>query len=75
MGSYPKLGLNVSYLFSKFGVNRPKQTKVILMTLSVRSLHATSRPLRRCSENPKKASLKLPIALYCNLGHNSMGFP
>jgi len=29
LGSNPKLRLDVSYLYSKFGVNRPKQTKVI----------------------------------------------
>jgi len=29
LGSIPKLRLNVSYPYSKFGVNRPKQTKVI----------------------------------------------
>jgi len=29
LGSNPKLGLDVSYPNSKFGVNRPKQTKVI----------------------------------------------
>jgi len=29
MGSNPKLRLGVSYPYSKFGVNRPKQTKVI----------------------------------------------
>ena len=29
LGSNPKLGLNVSYPYSKFGVNKPKQTKVI----------------------------------------------
>jgi len=29
LGSNPKLRLDVSYPYSKFGVNRPKQTKVI----------------------------------------------
>jgi len=29
LGSNPKLCLDVSYPYSKFGVNRPKQTKVI----------------------------------------------
>jgi len=29
LGSIPKLRLDVSYPYSKFGVNRPKQTKVI----------------------------------------------
>jgi len=29
LGSNPKLCLDVSYTYSKFGVNRPKQTKVI----------------------------------------------
>jgi len=29
LGSNPKLPLDISYLYSKFGVNRPKQTKVI----------------------------------------------
>ena len=29
MGSNPKLRLDLSYPYSKFGVNRPKQTKVI----------------------------------------------
>jgi len=29
LGSNLKLRLDVSYLYSKFGVNRPKQTKVI----------------------------------------------
>ena len=29
LGSNPKLRLGVSYPFNKFGVNRPKQTKVI----------------------------------------------
>jgi len=29
LGSNPKLRLDISYPYSKFGVNRPKQTKVI----------------------------------------------
>jgi len=29
MGSNPKLSLNIIYPYSKFGVKRPKQTKVI----------------------------------------------
>jgi len=29
LGSNPKLRLDVSFPYSKFGVNRPKQTKVI----------------------------------------------
>jgi len=29
LGSNPKLRLDVSYPYTKFGVNRPKQTKVI----------------------------------------------
>jgi len=29
LGSTPKLHLDVSYPYSKFGVNRPKRTKVI----------------------------------------------
>ena len=29
LGSNPKLPLDISYLYSKFGVNGPKQTKVI----------------------------------------------
>ena len=29
LGSNPKLRLDVSYPYSKFGVNRPKQTEVI----------------------------------------------
>jgi len=29
LGSNPKLRPDVSYLYSKFGVNRPKQTRVI----------------------------------------------
>jgi len=29
LGSNPKLSLDISYLYTKFGVNRPKQTKVI----------------------------------------------
>jgi len=29
LGSTPKLRLDVSYPYTKFGVNRPKQTKVI----------------------------------------------
>jgi len=29
LGSNPKLPLDISFLYSKFGVNRPKQTKVI----------------------------------------------
>jgi len=29
LGSNPKLPLDISYLYSKFGVNKPKQTKVI----------------------------------------------
>jgi len=29
LGSNPKLPLDISYPYSKFGVNRPKQTKVI----------------------------------------------
>jgi len=29
LGSNPKLRLDVIYIYSKFGVNRPKQTKVI----------------------------------------------
>jgi len=29
LGSNPKLCLDVSYPYSKFGLNRPKQTKVI----------------------------------------------
>jgi len=29
LGSNPKLRLDISYPYSRFGVNRPKQTKVI----------------------------------------------
>ena len=29
LGSSPKLRLDVSYPYNKFGVNRPKQTKVV----------------------------------------------
>jgi len=29
LGSNPKLRINVSFPYSKFGVNSPKQTKVI----------------------------------------------
>jgi len=34
LGSNPKLRLNVSYPYSKFGVKRPKQTKVIEQKLN-----------------------------------------
>jgi len=62
---------------TKFGVKRPKQTKVIERKLKVDDHlcgpNTTQRPDRRCIGNPKRDSLKLPMALYCNLGHNSMG--
>jgi len=35
MGSNPKLPLGISYPYSKFGVNSPKQTKVIEQKLKV----------------------------------------
>jgi len=35
MGSNPKLRLDVSYPYGKFGVNRPKQTDVIERKLKV----------------------------------------
>jgi len=34
LGSNPKLHLDVSYPYSKFGVNRPKITKVIEQKLN-----------------------------------------
>jgi len=34
MGSNPKLRLDVSYPYNKFGVNRPKKTKVIEQKLN-----------------------------------------
>jgi len=34
LGSNPKLRLDVSYPYSKFGVNKPKQTKVIEQKLN-----------------------------------------
>ena len=35
LGSNPKLHLDVSYPFTKFGVNRPKQTEVIERKLNI----------------------------------------
>jgi len=35
LGSNPKLRLDISYPYSKFGVNRPKQTKVIERKLDI----------------------------------------
>jgi len=44
-----------------------------LMALSARPRYAAHRPHRHCIENLKEVGLNLDMALYGNLGHNSMG--
>jgi len=61
--------LGALYGMSQKGQPRPP------MALSARPRKAAHRPHRHCIENLKKAGLNLAMTLYCNLGHNSMGFP
>jgi len=72
--SRPLMTLSLHAIWALYGKSQKGQPGP-LMALSARPRYAAHRSHRHCIENPKRAGLNLAMALYCNLGHNSMGFP
>ena len=85
LGSNPKLRLDVSYSYSKFGVNRPKQTKVIERKPKGRQhAHTPTRPPARRRlqhynnpvfvENLVKTLVKVHTCTFCHYNNYTNTF-